>query len=200
MGHLQHADKVRLQNALPFGWIEFREGAIGPEIPCIVDENVVERWRPNTPAYPKQPQTNFFARFIFVSPTSTRTGPFSKCGNWSESRLPRLPIQWTRQASSRRPTPPNVRNRTSEETLPRKDILSEFGITDWADLRVQVIEKHGSVPMVDVHGPGDPVKTLTPKQAEELSALLRDAGEEALGQEIAAAAASPQKANWSRTS
>ena len=75
-------------------------------------------------------------------------------------------MQWTRQASSRRPTPPNVRNRTREGTLPRKDILSKFGITDRADLRVQVIEKEGSVPMVDVHGPGDPVKTLTPKQAE----------------------------------
>jgi hypothetical protein len=53
--------------------------------------------------------------------------------------------------------------------------------------------------MVDVHGPGDAVKTLTPKQATELSVLLRDAGEEALGQEIAAAAASTQNANRSRT-
>jgi hypothetical protein len=53
--------------------------------------------------------------------------------------------------------------------------------------------------MVDVHGPGDPAKTLTPKQATELSILLRDAGEEALGQEIAAAAAKAQEANRSRT-
>jgi hypothetical protein len=38
----------------------------------------IERWRPNTPVYPKQPQTNFFVRFIFVSPRSTKTGPFSR--------------------------------------------------------------------------------------------------------------------------
>jgi hypothetical protein len=83
--------------------------------------------------------------------------------------------------------------------LPTKDILLKFGITDRPGLRVQVVEKQGSVPMVDVHGPGDPAKTLTPKQAAELSVLLRDAGEEALGQEIAAAAAKAQKANSSGT-
>jgi hypothetical protein len=73
--------------------------------------------------------------------------------------------------------------------LPRKDIFSKFGITDRTDLRVQIVETPGSVPMVDVHGSGDPMKTLTPKQAMELSVLLCDAGEEALGREIAAAAA-----------
>jgi hypothetical protein len=100
----------------------------------------------------------------------------------------------TRQASSRSSTPLSSEI-IIEETLPRKDILSKFGITDRPDLRVQVIEKPGSVSMVDVHGPGDPVKTITPKQAAELSILLRDAGEEALGQEIAAAAAKAQRAN-----
>jgi hypothetical protein len=55
--------------------------------------------------------------------------------------------------------------------LPRKDILSKFGITDRADLRVQVVEKGGGVRMVDVHGSGDPVKTLTPTQAIEMSVL-----------------------------
>jgi hypothetical protein len=79
--------------------------------------------------------------------------------------------------------------------LPRKDILSKFGITDRPDLRVHVIEKPGDVSMVAVHGPGDPVKTITPNQAIELSILLRDAGEEALGQEITTAAAEAQKAN-----
>jgi hypothetical protein len=83
--------------------------------------------------------------------------------------------------------------------LPRKDILSKFGITDQPDLRVQVITEQDNPSMVDVHGPGDPAKTLTPKQATELSILLRDAGEEALGQEIAAAAAKAQEANRSRT-
>jgi hypothetical protein len=63
--------------------------------------------------------------------------------------------------------------------LPRKDILSKFGITDQPDLRVQVITEQDNPSMVDVHGPGDPAKTLTPKQATELSILLRDAGEEA---------------------
>jgi hypothetical protein len=62
-------------------------------------------------------------------------------------------MQWTRQASSRRPMPPNVRDPTSEETLPRKDILSKFGITDRANLRVQVVEKRGSR---TVCGAGDP--------------------------------------------
>jgi hypothetical protein len=43
------------------------------------------------------------------------------------------------------------------------------------------------------------MKTLTPKQAMELSVLLCDAGEEALGREIAAAAAKAGEANRSRT-
>jgi hypothetical protein len=79
--------------------------------------------------------------------------------------------------------------------LPRKDALAKFGITDRPDLRVQVVEQQGGVCLVDVHGPGDPAKTITPKQAAELSILLRDAGEEALGQEIATAAARAQTAN-----
>jgi hypothetical protein len=79
--------------------------------------------------------------------------------------------------------------------LPRKDALAKFGITDQPDLRVQVIEEPGGPSLVDVHGPGDPVKTITPKQAVELSILLRDAGEEALEQEIAAAAAKAKGAN-----
>jgi hypothetical protein len=49
--------------------------------------------------------------------------------------------------------------------------------------------------LVDVRGPGDPVKTITPNQARELSILLRDAGEEALGEKIATAAAKVQTAN-----
>jgi hypothetical protein len=83
--------------------------------------------------------------------------------------------------------------------LPRKDTLSKFGITDRPDLRVRVIEKQGDVWLVDVRGPEDPAKGITPKQAMELSALLRDAGEQALGQEIATAAAKAQKANSSGT-
>jgi hypothetical protein len=89
------------------------------------------------------------------------------------------------------------RELTREKTLPRKDALAKFGITDQPDLRVQIIEKPGGPALVDIHGRGDPVKTITPKQAMELSVLLRDAGEEALGQEIAAAAAKAQKANRS---
>jgi hypothetical protein len=79
--------------------------------------------------------------------------------------------------------------------LPRKDALSKFGITDRPNLQVQVVEQQDGPALVDVHGPGDPIKTITPKQAAELSILLRDAGEEALGQEIANAAARAQKAN-----
>jgi hypothetical protein len=79
--------------------------------------------------------------------------------------------------------------------LPRNNILAKFGITDRPDLRVHVVEKPGDVSMIAVHGPGDPVKTISPKQATELSILLREAGEEALGQEITAAAAKAQKAN-----
>jgi hypothetical protein len=60
---------------------------------------------------------------------------------------------------------------------------------------VHVIEKSGDVSMVDVRGPEDPVKTITPKQAAELAIQLREAGEGALGEEIAAAAARAQKAN-----
>ena len=81
--------------------------------------------------------------------------------------------------------------------MPRKDIFSKFGITDRSDLRVHIVETPGSVPMVDASG--DPMKTLTPKQAMELSVLLCDAGEEALGREIAAAAAKAGEANRSRT-
>jgi hypothetical protein len=77
--------------------------------------------------------------------------------------------------------------------LPRKDALAKFGITDRPDLRVQVVEQQGPS-LVDVHGSGDPVR-ITPNQATELSILLRDAGEEALRQEIATAAAKAQTAN-----
>jgi hypothetical protein len=73
--------------------------------------------------------------------------------------------------------------------------LSKFGITDRPDLRVQVVEERGSLSLVDVRGPGDPVKGITPNQAMELSVLLRKDGEEKLGQEIATAAAEAQKAN-----
>jgi hypothetical protein len=79
--------------------------------------------------------------------------------------------------------------------LPRKDALAKFGITDRPDLRVLVVEQQGGPSLVDVHGSGDPVKAITPNQATELSILLRDAGEEALGQEIATAAARAQTAN-----
>jgi hypothetical protein len=79
--------------------------------------------------------------------------------------------------------------------LPRKDALAKFGITDRPDLTVQVVEQQGGPSLVDVRGPGDPVKTITPNQARELSILLRDAGEEALGEKIATAAAKVQTAN-----
>jgi hypothetical protein len=79
--------------------------------------------------------------------------------------------------------------------LPRKDALSKFGITDRRDLRVQVIGQPGGPFLVDVHGQGDPAKTLTPTQAMELSRLLCGAGEEVLGQVIATAAIKAQKAN-----
>ena len=45
--------------------------------------------------------------------------------------------------------------------MPRKDILSKFGITDQPDLRVQVNTEQDNPSMVDVHGPEDPPKTLT---------------------------------------
>jgi hypothetical protein len=83
--------------------------------------------------------------------------------------------------------------------LPRKDILSKFGITDRPDLRVEVVAEWGGLSVVEVHGSEDPPKRLTPAQAMELSILLRDAGEEALGQEIAAAAAKAKEANRSST-
>jgi hypothetical protein len=79
--------------------------------------------------------------------------------------------------------------------LPRKDALAKFGISDRPNLGVQVVEKQGGVCLLDVHGPGDPAKTITPKQATELSILLRNAAEEALRQEIAATAARAQTAN-----
>jgi hypothetical protein len=79
--------------------------------------------------------------------------------------------------------------------LPKKDALAKFGITDRPDLKVQVIEQQGGPFLVDVHGSGDPVKALTPRQATELSILLRDAGEEALGEDIAAAATKAKAAN-----
>jgi hypothetical protein len=82
--------------------------------------------------------------------------------------------------------------------LPRKDALAKFGITDRPDLRVQVVEQQGGPSLVDVHGQGEPVKAITPNQATELSILLRDAGEEALGQEIAAAGAKAKAANQAR--
>jgi hypothetical protein len=78
--------------------------------------------------------------------------------------------------------------------LPRKDALAKFGITDRPDLRVQVIEQQHGPSLVDVHGTRDPVKAITPKQAIDLSKLLRDAGEEALGQAIAAAPQRPKGA------
>jgi hypothetical protein len=81
--------------------------------------------------------------------------------------------------------------------LPRKDALAKFGITDRPDLRVQVIEQQGGPSLVGVHGQGDPVKAITPKQAMELSVLLRDAGQDRLGQELATAAAKTKKANRS---
>jgi hypothetical protein len=83
--------------------------------------------------------------------------------------------------------------------LPRKDILLKFGITDRPDLQVQVVAEPGGLSLVDVHGLGDPVKAITPQQATDLSVLLCDAGEEALGQEIATAAATAQEANRSLT-
>jgi hypothetical protein len=82
-----------------------------------------------------------------------------------------------------------------EETLPRKDALAKFGITDRPDLTVQVVEQQGGPSLVDVHGQGDPVKAITPNQATELPKLLRDAGEDTLGQEIAAAAEKAKEAN-----
>jgi hypothetical protein len=57
------------------------------------------------PACPKQPRTNFSARFTFVSPWTIKTSPFARCGNWSERRSLRLSMLRTRRASSRRPTP-----------------------------------------------------------------------------------------------
>ena len=82
--------------------------------------------------------------------------------------------------------------------MPRKDILARFGITDRPDLRVQVVREQDSPSLVDVHGPEDPVKTITPMQAMELASLLRAIGEEALGQVIATAATKAQKANQAR--
>ncbi len=82
-----------------------------------------------------------------------------------------------------------------EKRLPRKDILSKFGITDRPDLRVEVIEKPGGPWVIALHSPQDPIKSVTPRQAAELSTLLRDAGEEALGHELATAAANARKAN-----
>jgi hypothetical protein len=97
---------------------------------------------------------------------------------------------------------PNFRSRRrrrlphlQEKTLPRKDALAKFGIADRPDLRVRVVQSPAGVSMVDVCGPEDPAKTITPNQATELSILLRDAGEETLGQAIAAAAAEAQKIN-----
>jgi hypothetical protein len=46
------------------------------------------------------------------------------------------------------------------ETLPRKDILSKFGITDRPDLRVHIIGKPDGPSMVDVHGPGDSLTAI----------------------------------------
>ena len=66
--------------------------------------------------------------------------------------------------------------------MPRKDVLSKFGITDRPDLQVLMVEKHG-LSVVDVRSPEDPGNGLSPKQATELSALLRKAGEEGLGRE-----------------
>jgi hypothetical protein len=83
--------------------------------------------------------------------------------------------------------------------LPRKNILLKFGITDRPDLRVQVVAEQGGLSLVDVHGSEDPVKAITPQQATDLSVLLCDAGEEALGQEIATAAAKAREVNRSRT-
>jgi hypothetical protein len=82
--------------------------------------------------------------------------------------------------------------------LPRKNILLKFGITDRPDLRVQVLAEQGGLSL-DVHGSEDPVKSITPQQATDLSVLLCDAGEEALGQEIATAAAKAREVDRSRT-
>ena len=72
---------------------------------------------------------------------------------------------------------------------------THFGVwpCDRPDLRVQVVRKQDSLSLVDVHGPEDPVKTITPMQAMELASLLRAIGEEALGQVIATAATKAQK-------
>jgi hypothetical protein len=66
-------------------------------------------------------------------------------------------------------------------------------------LRVQVLAEQGGLSLVDVHGSEDAVKSITPQQATDLSVLLCDAGEEALGQEIATAAAKAREVNRSRT-
>jgi hypothetical protein len=81
--------------------------------------------------------------------------------------------------------------------LPRKDILAKFGIADRHDLQVLIVEKEG-LSVVDVRSPEDRGNGLSPKQATELSAMLRNAGEKVLGEEIASAVAKVQKTNLHR--
>jgi hypothetical protein len=81
--------------------------------------------------------------------------------------------------------------------VPRKDILSKFGITDRPDLQALIFEKNG-LSVVDLRSPSDQGNGLTPKQATELSALLCKAGEKALGEEIASAVVKVQKTNLHR--
>jgi hypothetical protein len=81
--------------------------------------------------------------------------------------------------------------------LPRKDILAKFGIADRHDLHVLIVEKQG-LSVVDVRSSDDPIHGLSPKQATELAALLRNAGEKVLGEEIASAVAKVQKTNLHR--
>jgi hypothetical protein len=172
-------------------------------------QTAIGRLPPNTNACPRPPLTNFFGPITYASPTTTRLGSIAKCrpllrkgraalpSATDESKLPgkdRHHRDHNRRAvllaapASQDPHP-------QEETLPRKDALAKFGITDRPDLTVQVVEQQGGPSLVDVHGSEQPIRAITPNQATELSILLRDAGEETLGQEIAAAAAEAQKAN-----
>jgi hypothetical protein len=47
--------------------------------------------------------------------------------------------------------------------MSRVDILSRYGITNRPDLRVATIQEAGVLWLVDIHGPGDPVKAISAK-------------------------------------
>ena len=142
-------------------------------------------------------------RFCSIASTPGRVlAPFDISGPLLRLRLARFGSLSTAHNSQSRSHPRHHAaaigvTQTTEEAMSLADILSRYGITNRPDLRVATVQEGGLLWLVDIHGPGDPVKAISPKRAAELSVELRNAGDEELGRQIAMAAEKAEKANRS---